>query len=106
MFVLQPKPTFKVDVEIQTTTGLNKIKFEFKHKGKKALKAFYETLAPEGGPVREDQDALLELIENWSGADEKFSPETLDTLLDNYHGSAKAIFDAFNKGLFEGGQKN
>lgn len=105
MFVLQPKPTFKAEVVIPTPTGEGKITFEFKHKGRKALKAFFESLG-EGDTARPDSEALLDLIADWSGVDEKFSPEALDMLLDNYPSSAKAIFEAYNKGLFEGRQKN
>ena len=105
MFVLQPKPTFKMDVVIPTTQGEGKIKFEFKHKGRKELKVFFESLG-EGEGMREDKDALLDLIVGWEGVDEKFSPEALEVLLDNYHGAARAIFEAYNRGLFEGKQKN
>jgi hypothetical protein len=40
MFVLQPKPVFTSDVIIPTPSGDGKITFEFKHMGRKALKAF------------------------------------------------------------------
>ena len=106
MFQLQPKPTFKSDVTIVTPGGgEGKIKFEFKHMGRKALKAFFESLG-EGEGARQDNDALLDIIQGWEGVDEKFSPEALDTLLDNYPSAAKAIFEAYNRGLFEGKQKN
>lgn len=104
-FVLQPKPTFNAEVVIPTPTGDGKISFEFKHMGRKALKAFFESLG-EGDTARPDSEALLDLVNNWFGVDEKFSPESLDTLLDNYPSAAKAIFEAYNKGLFEGKTKN
>jgi hypothetical protein len=104
-FVLQPKPTFRQEVTIPTPTGEGKITFEFRHKGRKALKAFFESLG-EGETARVDSDALLELVSDWAGVDEKFTPENLDTLLDNYPSAAKAIFEAYNKGLFEGKTKN
>ena len=105
MFKLQPNPTFKIDVVIPTQDGDGKIKFEFKHMGRKALKTFFESLG-EGDSARPDSEALLDLVADWSGADGKFSPEALATLLDNYPGAAGAIFTAYNKGLFEGKQKN
>jgi hypothetical protein len=105
MFVLQPKPTFKVDVSIPTTDGDAIIEFEFKHKGVKALKAFYDSLS-DGDTVRNDVDALGELVAGWAKVDTKFSSEALEQLLDNYPGSAKAIFEAYNKGLVEGKRKN
>ena len=95
MFLLQPKPTFQSKV----------VTFEFKHKGRKALKAFFESLN-DTDSGRTDSEALLELINNWFGVDETFTPEALDTLLDNYPSAARAIFDAYNRDLFEGKQKN
>lgn len=105
MFALQPKPTFKQDVTIPTTTGEGVIEFEFKHKGRKALKAFYESLG-EGDTARSDVDALGELIAGWSKVDGKYSAEALEALLDNYPAAARVIFEGYNKGLFEGRQKN
>ena len=104
-FTLQPKPTFTGEVTIPTPAGDGKITFEFKHMGRKALKAFFESLG-EGDTARPDSEALLDLVSGWSGVDEKFSPANLDILLDNYPSTAKAIFEAYNKGLFEGKQKN
>lgn len=105
MFVLQPKPVFQAQVTIPTPTGEGTITFQFKHKGRKALKAFFDSLG-EGETARPDSEALLELVDGWTGVDEKFSPEALDILLDNYPAAARAIFEAYNKGLFEGRQKN
>lgn len=106
MFVLQPKPTFKAEVLIATPGGgEGKVKFEFKHMGRKALKAFFESLGS-GDTARQDSDALLDLVAGWEGVDEKFSAEALDTLLDNYPAAAKSIFEAYNRGLYEGKVKN
>jgi len=105
MFVLQPKPTFTSEVIIPTPAGDGKINFEFKHMGRKALKAFFDSLG-EGENARPDSEALLDMVGGWSGVDEKFSPEALESLLDNYPSAAKAIFEAYNKGLFEGKRKN
>ena len=105
MFALQPKPTFKVAVTIPTSSGEGTIKFEFKHMGRKALKGFFESLG-EGENTREDSEALMDLIDGWEGVDQKFSAEALETLLDNYPGAARAIFEAYNRGLFEGRTKN
>lgn len=104
-FTLQPKPTFTGEVTIPTPNGEGKITFEFKHKGRKALKAFYESLG-EGETARQDLDALIELVSGWTGVDEEFSDENLGVLLDNYPAAPRAIFDAYNKALLEGRQKN
>ncbi len=105
MFVLQPKPVFSAEVIIPTPAGDGKITFEFKHMGRKALKAFFESLG-EGETARPDSEALLDMVNGWFGVDEKFSPAALESLLDNYPSAAKAIFEAYNKGLFEGKRKN
>lgn len=106
MFVLQPKPTFNAEVLIAIPGGAEgKIRFEFKHKGRKDLKAFFESLG-EGDTARPDSEALLDLVSDWTGVDEKFSPAALETLLDNYPSAAKSIFEAYNKALFEGKEKN
>ncbi len=99
-FTLQPKPTFTGEVMIPTPNGEGKVTFEFKHMGRKALKAFFESLG-EGDTARPDSEALLDLVSGWSGADEKFSPEHLDVLLANYPSSAKVIFDAYPQGFFD-----
>ena len=105
MFLLQPNPTFKLDVTIPTINGDGVIEFEFKHKGRKVLKAFFESLG-EGDTARNDCDALSELIAGWSKVDAPYNVEALDQLLDNYPLAAKAIFEAYNKGLFEAKEKN
>lgn len=105
MFVLQPKPTFKQVVNIPTTDGESPITFVFKHKGRKALKEFFASLG-EGDTARTDLDALQELIETWEGVDVPYDATTLDVLLDNYPAASRVIFEGYNKGLFEGGQKN
>lgn len=106
MFVLQPKPTFKADIVIPTPGGgEGKIKFEFKHMGRKDLQAFYDGLV-NGDVVRDDVDALADLIAGWEGVDTKFSREALETLLDAYPGAASAVFDGYRKALYEGKQKN
>ena len=105
MFALQPKPIFKMTVDIPTTNGPQPIKFEFKHMGRKAFAAFYAALG-EAENAREDKDVLMDLIAGWDGVDAKFDAEALDMLLDNYPGATQVIFDQYKKGLFEGGQKN
>jgi hypothetical protein len=81
------------------------IEIEFRHKGRKALKAYFDSLG-EGDTARNDKDALSELIAGWGKIDVEYTLDNLETLLDNYPTAAKAIFEAYNKGLFEGRQKN
>lgn len=101
MFTIQPKPTFKLDVTIPTVTGPGKITFVFKHKGRKAIAEFIESLTKEGDGVK-DVDALLDIIEDWEKVDAKFSADALEQLLENYPGAGKAIFDAYLPAVLEG----
>lgn len=106
MFVLQPKPTFEADAVIPIPGEKEgKITFIFNHKGRKALREFYDSLDKDE-KLRTDVDALGELVAGWKGVDEKYSPAALETLLDSYPGAASNIFEAYNKGLVEGKQKN
>lgn len=106
MFVLQPKPTFKSEVTIAIPGGNEgKIKFEFKHMGKKALKAFFDSLG-EGETARPDHESFLDLIAGWEGVDEKFSADTLATLLDNYPSAGLEVLKAYQTALLEGKVKN
>lgn len=104
MFVLQPKPTFKVPVSIPTPSGVaGKFTVEFRHKGRKAFREFVETFtADKEGDVRSDADALDEIIADWKGVDAPYSKEALETLLDNFPAAARELFSAYNAALFEG----
>ena len=52
MLALKPKPTFKVGVTIHTPGEDDaKVTFEFKHKGRKELKAFFESFANADKPA-------------------------------------------------------
>ena len=118
MLALKPKPTFKVGVTIHTPGEDDaKVTFEFKHKGRKELKAFFESFSandaaepakdgkPEAEP-RADSDLLLDIVAGWDGIDHKFSPENFALFLDNYHSAAGAIFTAYLKSFAEAEQKN
>lgn len=106
MFALQPKPTFEADVFIPVPGGEKaKVTVIFKHKGKKALAAYFDSLTS-ADSERSDADALDELIDGWKGVDEKYSKEKLELMLDNYPGSAAALFEAYRVALVEGRRKN
>lgn len=105
-FILQPKPTFKSEVSIPVPGGKEgTIKFEFKHKGRKELRVFIESLGKEDAQ-RDDAEALMDIVAGWEGVDEKFSKEALETLVDAYPGAASAIFTAYHRALLEGRAKN
>lgn len=106
MFKVQPNPTFKADVTFAVPGGdEGKIKFIFKHKGRKALKTFFEDLG-NTEKTRTDHEALLEIVEGWEGVDQKFSPDVLELVLDNYPAAGIAIFETYNRSIFEAKQKN
>ncbi len=106
MFKLKPNPTFKANVSIPSTDGAGVIEFEFKHKTRKEVKTYFESLG-EGDAAKSDTEALSDLIVGWGkSVDCEYNAENLETLLDNYPAAAKVIFEAYNKALFEGQQKN
>lgn len=107
MLKLTPNPTFKADVAIPTPTGEVTIKVEFRHKGRAELEEWLKSTVGEDNEVlRKDNEALAEVIENWSGVDEKYSTDTLNKLLDAYPASGKALIGAYLPALLEGRRKN
>jgi hypothetical protein len=105
MFVLNPKPTFKHAVTIPTPVGDATLTLEFKHKGRKALDAFIESLKSDDAQ-RPVYEIIPEIVVGWEGIDTPFSAEALDALLDNYPTASNAIFNAYASALVEGVQKN
>ncbi len=100
---LQPNPTFNAVAEL-SVPGQDKpakITVTFKHLSRKQIKDFFGAL--EG---KTDADALGEVLTGWEGIDEKFNPEALQTLLDNYPAAAGELFESFRKNLMESRAKN
>lgn len=107
MFVLQPTPTFKAAISIPVPGGVEgKIEFVFKRLGKKALRTLFKSISDNDGVEREDSDVLAEIVQGWSGVDEEFSQEALETLCDAYPGAVTAIIVGYNKQMMEGKAKN
>lgn len=107
MFRIQPNPTFKSEVTIPTPEGAGKIKFEFKHKGRKALQEFLKMFSNDD-PEKDvtEGDILADIVAGWDGVDTEFSSEALADLIDNYPSAGRAIIDAYVPALLEGKQKN
>lgn len=104
LFTLQPEPTFKAPVTIQKPGGGEAtITVEFKHRGRKALAAFFDELTTSN---RSDVDALLDLVVGWEGVDAKFDRDALELLLDAYPTSALALFETYRRELLEARAKN
>lgn len=108
MFVLKPNPTFTSEVSIPTPSGPGKIEFVFKHKGRKALADFIQSITEpgKGKDVRTDLDALMEIVDGWNGVDTPFSKDALEEMLDAYPGAASAIFNRYLPALTDGQEKN
>lgn len=101
---LQPNPTFTANAEL-SVPGQEKtarVAVTFKHLSKNKIKDFFGNL--EG---KTDADALGEIITGWGdGIDEKYSPEALAELLDNYPAAAGELFECFRSNLLESRRKN
>lgn len=103
MFKLQPKPTFKarVPITLPGETRAAEIEVEFKHLSVEQVREFFEGLVG-----KTDAQALGEIVVGWSGVDQAFSPEALDTLLNNFPSASGSFFDIFRRELLEGRRKN
>lgn len=89
-FTLAIAPTFKASVDIPVPGGRPaKIEFTFKHKTRDDFKEFIDGLQG-----REDLDVLQEIVSGW-GLEDAFTEENLDTLVQNYPASARAITEVY-----------
>lgn len=104
MFQIQPNPTFDLDVTIPTPQGDGKLKLTFKHKGRKDLQNFLNTLT-DNADEEKHAETLAELVTGWDGVDSKFTVEAFGKLLDNYPSATRAILDAYVKTLIDGKEK-
>lgn len=110
MFKINPKPTFKADVQLTVIGSAEPatLVVTFKHKGRKALAdwvALPKKMAEAGTPVK-DADYLNEVIADWEGPDLPYSIEALDQLLDAYQPSGQELFEAYIRALTESRAKN
>lgn len=103
MFKIQPNPTFwaKVAISIPGQDKPAQIEVEFRHLGREALKAYFDSL--EG---KTDSDALLEIVVNWRGVDTAFSRDAFGSLLDGYPTAAMSLFEAYRREVIEAKGKN
>lgn len=89
-FNLSANPTFKAKVAIPVAGGKPAdIEFIFKHRNKDALKDFIEEMKE-----KEDLELLQDLVTGWD-IDDPFDAESLEKLVQNYPGSALAIYQAY-----------
>lgn len=100
---LQPNPTFTAKALI-TVPGEEKqapVQITFKHLARGQIKDYFANL-----DGKTDGEALGEIITNWDGIDEKYSPEALLEFLDNYPAAGGELFECFRQNLMESRRKN
>ena len=89
-FSLAVAPTFKRNVPIPVPgSRAIDVEFTFKHKTRDEFKKFLDEI--EG---REDVDLIMEIASGW-GLEDAFDEENIDTLIQNYLGSARAIVETY-----------
>ena len=89
-FNLSANPTFKAKVAIPVPGGKPAdIEFTFKHRSKDALKEFMDDMKE-----KEDVDLLQDLVSGWD-IDDPFNAESLEKMIQNYPGSALAIYQTY-----------
>jgi hypothetical protein len=91
-FKLKPNPTFPATVKIRAPGGeVQDLQVVFRHKRKDEVFAFFSEASDKG---RSDVDCILDVIESWD-ADGELNKESVADLLQNYAGSAAAIFQTY-----------
>lgn len=98
---LDAAPTFSATVNIPLHGGgSSPVKFIFKHRSKKQLSEWRETLVD-----KEDADAVLDIAEGWE-FDDTFSRDNILRLLEQYAGSPRAIFESYLTEILQARIKN
>lgn len=94
-------PTFKAPVSIPVAGGAPvDVEFTFKHRTKDQLKEFGESLVGKA-----DTELLLDMVAGWDFA-EPLSPESAETMLQNYAGAALPIYKKYIEELSQAKAKN
>lgn len=98
---LQPAPTFKARVSIhQPGAEPAEVEFTFKHRGRKELATFAETIAGTG-----DVELIQALASGWELEDE-FSTENIALLVENHYAAPAAIWTTYVEELTKAKEKN
>lgn len=106
MFDLDPAPIIPGDV-LLTRPGTEEkaqVRFLFRHKGRREVRALRDQAAAEGW---DDLRLLQCIVEGWEGVTRKgepvpYSPAELATLLDNFIPAGQEIWDAYTALLSTG----
>lgn len=102
MLRLNPLPTFSAKVSIPDPSGpAQTLVVEFKHKTLAELDEYGKRTA--GQPVAQ---TIPELVSGWSECDTPYSPDALQSLLNNYAGAGEAIARAYSSAIWQGRQGN
>jgi len=92
-FKIVPNPTFKAQASIPIPgADPEKVGFTYKHRTRKEFKAYMESMTE--GDGKDDVDLVMDTVTGWELTDE-FNRENVTTLLENYHGAARAIVDTY-----------
>ena len=107
-FTLDPKPTFKLTVEIPVPgDGYVPVEFECKYRNQEELRTLNENVMSgnEDKPGMTNEDLLKAIIVGWSLSD-PCTPENIVKLSKNYQGSASAVYLAYLDELLKVRRKN
>ena len=98
---LVANPTFKAKVGVPVAGGESiDTVFTFKHRTKDDLDEFIKTRAD-----KSDAESFLDMVSGWDLQDE-FTPENVETLLQNYIGTGLAAFRVYIDELIGAREKN
>lgn len=98
---LVANPTFKARVGIPVAGSEPVlVEFNFKHRTKTALDDFIKTRAD-----KSDVDSFMEMVEGWD-LEDQFCKESVELLLENYIGTALAVYRAYVDELLQAKLKN
>lgn len=93
MLTIKAPSTFTAKVEIPTPGSKpTPITLTFKHKTRDQLTHF---LTSEDAKSRSDVDTVAEIVSGWENVDAEFTPDNIEAMLDQYHGAARAILNAY-----------
>ena len=92
---LVPEPVFKAPVPIPVPGGEPvEVVFHFLHKDQSELQELIDQASDQEAAIS-DVDVLMEICCDWDDIDQPFSRESLEIFDKNWHGGARAVFDAY-----------
>lgn len=103
MLKIQADPTFTSRVSIPTPQGPVEIKMVFRHMD---TETYNEFVTREGTLQRNNEDAIMDIAEGWSGVDGEFNRENVAKVCKQYHQAAAAIVTTFALELTQARAKN